>query len=140
MSDNLTNAIQKAIAKEWEKSTIPAKTNVEFRGAVEVELDIKVSRGEDVKTTPKVDLPFIPVLAAILSNLKVDLDKVEDYILSAYQTSTKVGSKLKRMEDEVSYTFDGIKESIQNSIGKVSKAGNTIVKGVVRLGEIKEKK
>lgn len=139
LSPVVMNAIQKAISKEFKKVTVPENTITEFRGDVHLSLDITVKRGADVPNTPTVKLPYEKIIAVLIKRAKVDLDDVEDYILQAGLEADKLGEKLTRFEDEVQYSFEGLKTSIQEKMTKTNKAGPTSVKGIVRISSIEKK-
>lgn len=131
-------AIKKAIAKEWEKEGIPANSSYSFRGSALIELDITVKRPEDGETTPKVDLIPVTVdmLAVLIRKAKLEPHQVKQFLLSIRAEATKDQAKLVRYVDEIDYTLEDIKLSIQGSLGKVKKAGNTQIRGIVRLKNI----
>lgn len=131
-------AIKKAIAKEWEKEGIPANSSYSFRGSVLVELDITVKRPVDCETTPKVDLVPVAVdmLAVLIKRAKLEPHQVKQFLLSLRAEAIKDQAKLVRYVDEIDETLEDIKLSIQDSLGKVKKAGNTQIKGIVRLLDI----
>lgn len=133
MSDQTENAIKKAITSKFGKVGIDADTEVTFRGKVEFELDVTVSRGKDIEVLPRTDVPIGLILGLLANKARVEPNEVNEFILKVWAEGVQQQDKLLRYMDAVEESLEKLRKSIQATAKKESKAAPTQVDGVVRF-------
>ena len=138
---SLEHAIKRATANEWQEEKISENEVFSFRGEIVIQLDITVKRPADIKVVAKVELSAIAIdmLAVIANRAGVEPHEVESFLLTVLKESTTSKKELVRYADAVEDTLDSIKEDYQEKLPKTNKAGNTQIKGVIRMGKITPK-
>ena len=133
MSDQTENAIKKAIISKFGKAGIEEETSVEFRGKVEIELNVVVSRGKDIQALPRVEVPSAMILGYLASKSGLEPHQVDEYILKASLEAALYKDKFVRYTDEAEKSLEKIRIAIQAKAEKDTKAAPTQVEGVVRI-------
>lgn len=134
-SQAVQNAVMKAIASEWEEAKADVGTT-SFRGKVVIDLDLVVSRGEDVNASVAIQIPWMKVCLLSLSRSGFQREAIEQLIIQLAEECVNEPDKNSELLSEFEETIEKFKERLSAKLPKKPRSGGTKCKGIVRIADI----
>ena len=135
----LTDSIKFAIAKEFSEIKLePGEES--FIGEVILDVDVVVTKGKPTYTTPTAKILTKEFLAYVIYKTGYKKDKIAQLIQDAYFELQNKNVNISEVVETTDKALDFLEDEIISKLPLIPRAGNTKVKGIVRIQKLLKKR